>query len=442
MSVATSNSPASGQASILPILSVNFVGTLGFSIVVPFMVFLVAKWGGNAIIYGALASTYSLFQLIGAPILGRWSDRIGRRRVLLASQLGTLLSWLIFLTAFLLPVDVLFRVESTLLGQFTLTLPLIVLFLARATDGLTGGNVSVANAYLADITDDRHRTENFGRMAMSTNAGFILGPALAGLLGATIYGELLPVLAALLISIVATLLIAFGLNEGRPQILQTKPGLDNSCKVFGQETKECYRLQGCDDLSYAEILRLPQMTALLTVNFLVMLGFSFFYISFPTHAALGLQWSVTDTGLYFAVLSLFMVLVQGPLLSMLSKTVPERKLILGGSLILGTGFLFLLGDHLVMLYVGAALLALGNGLMWPTFMAVLSKQAGEAFQGAVQGFASSLGAAASIVGLIGGGLLYTWFGPWVFVVSTITIAAGTLVALSFQIGDPILRKAA
>ncbi len=441
MIAATTNSPVSGQASILPILSVNFVGTLGFSIVLPFMIFLVAKWGGNAIIYGVLASTYSVFQLIGAPILGRWSDRIGRRRVLLISQLGTLLSWLIFLIAFLLPVDVLFRVESALLGQFALTLPLIVLFLARATDGLTGGNVSVANAYLADITDDSHRTENFGRMAMSTNAGFILGPALAGLLGATMFGELLPVVAALVISFAATLLIAFGLNENQPQILQTKPGLENACKVFGQETKECYRLQGCDDHSYSEILRLPRMPALMTVNFLVLLGFSFFYISFPTHAALGLQWSVTDTGTYFAVLSLFMVLVQGPLLTQLSKVVPERLLILGGSSILGTGFLLLLGNNLIMIYMGALLLALGNGLMWPTFMAALSKQAGETLQGAVQGFASSLGAAASIVGLIGGGLLYTWFGPWVFVVSTAMIFAGTLVAAFFRLGSASVSSA-
>ncbi len=65
--------------SLLPILSVNFVGTLGFSIVLPFLVFLVIKWGGNALIYGLLGATYSAFQLIGAPILGRWSDRYGRR---------------------------------------------------------------------------------------------------------------------------------------------------------------------------------------------------------------------------------------------------------------------------------------------------------------------------------------------------------------------------
>lgn len=423
------NPDVTGQTSILPILSVNFVGTLGFSIVVPFMVFLVAKWGGNAIVYGVLASTYSFFQLIGAPILGRWSDRIGRRKILFLSQLGTLVSWAIFLTAFLLPVDALLEVDSATLGQFAVTLPLVVLFVARAADGLTGGNVSVANAYLADISDDAHRSVNFGRMAVSTNVGYIVGPALAGLLGASVYGEALPVVAAFLISLVASLLIGFGLKESKPLALTANPEDPNACRVFGQESKECYRLHGCDDISTAEILKQPQIPALLAVNFLVMLGFSFFYIALPTHAALGLGWEVTETGTFFAVLSLMMVLVQGPILARLSKQVPEAILVTGGGLVLSVGFVCLLWSDMAVIYAGAALIAIGNGLMWPTFMAALSRQAGDRYQGAVQGFAGSSGAAASIVGLIGGGLLYTWIGAWVFVVSAGIIAAATLVTV-------------
>jgi len=85
-----------GKVSLYPILSVNFVGTLGFSIVMPFLVFLVIKFGGNAFIYGILGATYSAFQFIGAPLLGKWSDTFGRKKILLLSQIGTLLSWLIF----------------------------------------------------------------------------------------------------------------------------------------------------------------------------------------------------------------------------------------------------------------------------------------------------------------------------------------------------------
>lgn len=143
-----------------------------------------------------LGATYSVFQLIGAPVLGGWSDRIGRKKVLLVSQLGTLLSWGIFALALLLPVREIVKTEPSLLGIFTLTVPLLLIFLARALDGLTGGNVSVANAYLADITDEQHRSRNFGRMSISANLGFVLGPALAGILGASVLAELLPAGAA------------------------------------------------------------------------------------------------------------------------------------------------------------------------------------------------------------------------------------------------------
>lgn len=107
------------------------MGTLGFSIVLPFLVFLVTRWGGNALIYGVMGATYSFFQLIGAPILGRWSDTYGRRKILLLSQLGTLLSWVVFVTAFFLPDEPFLTVDSAF-GTFALSLPLIVLFVARS----------------------------------------------------------------------------------------------------------------------------------------------------------------------------------------------------------------------------------------------------------------------------------------------------------------------
>ena len=91
---------------------------------------------------------------------------------------------------------------NSLLGTFVITLPLLVLFLARFIDGLTGGNISVANAYLADISSNENRSNNFGKMAISSNLGFIVGPALAAILGSAIFGNILPVLAALILSLV------------------------------------------------------------------------------------------------------------------------------------------------------------------------------------------------------------------------------------------------
>jgi MFS family permease len=191
------------------------VGTLGFSIVLPFLVFVVMKFGGNAIVYGLLAATYPAFQLIGAPILGRWSDIYGRKKVLLLSNAGTAVGWILFLFALFLPFEK-SNIEIAFLGTFVIVLPLLILFLARAIDGITGGNISVANAYLADISSDRTRSKNFGKIAISSNLGFIVGPALAGILGGTIYGAILPVLGALLLSLVTILVIAFLLKESKP----------------------------------------------------------------------------------------------------------------------------------------------------------------------------------------------------------------------------------
>jgi MFS family permease len=430
-----SASGAGSSISLLPILSVNFIGTLGFSIVMPFLVFLVTRWGGNALVYGLIGATYSAFQLVGAPILGRWSDRYGRRKILLLSQFGTLLSWVVFLFAFLLPLAPSWKVDSRLLGSFQLTLPLVVLFVARAADGLTGGNVSVANAYLADITSEEERSTNFGKMSVTTNLGFVLGPAIAGLLGATALGELLPVLAALGISAAAFLIIAFRLPESRPCVLSGDPDLGSVRKVFGQEHKACVDIKDAPKLTLRETARLAGVPLILSIYFLVMLGFNFFYVAFPVYAVGTLRWSVTDTGIFFAVLSLLMVIVQGPILSRVARRVTDCTLALVGGLILAAAFVFFATPKGAAIYSGAALMALGNGLMWPSVVSLLSKAAGERYQGAVQGVAGSLGAAASILGLILGGLLFGVLEGSVFLLSagTIFVAAGlTLPTLRFR----------
>lgn len=189
------------------------MGTLGFSIVMPFLVFLVTSFGGNAIIYGIIGAVYPFFQLFGAPLLGKWSDIYGRKKILFLSQAGTVAGWLIFLASAAVPLTVLFTFNSELLGVFSVTIPLIFVFAARAIDGLTGGNISVANAYLADITDEKNRNRNFGKMSVSSNLGFIAGPALAGLLGATSHGYVIPIIAALVLSAITLVLIQFYLPD-------------------------------------------------------------------------------------------------------------------------------------------------------------------------------------------------------------------------------------
>ena len=409
------------ETTIFPLLLSNFIGTLGFSIVLPFLIFLVIDFGGNALVYGILAAIYPAFQLIGAPILGKWSDTIGRKTVLLVSNGGTFVGWVIFLIALLVPVWNIYSINSVILGTFIITLPIIILFLSRALDGLTGGNISVANAYLSDVSTDKNRSKNFGKMAISSNLGFIVGPALAGILGATVYKEMLPVLAAVLISLVSVIIIAFMLKESKVTTTPS-PVINMSEKVairntFSCEPKECYNISNPKNLSFLDVFKLKDVSFLLVLYFFIFLGFNIFYTSFPIHAVDGLKWSITEMGIFYSVLSGVMILVQGPVLRKALQILSEEKLVVIGSLILGANFALFVFNSTVLVYVALVLFALGNGLMWPSFMSILSRRAGTVHQGIIQGVGSSMGSLASIIGLIVGGILYNLIGPTTFLVS-------------------------
>ncbi len=417
--------------SLFPIYLVSFIGALGFSIVLPFLVTLVTRFGGNALIYGAIGATYSAFQLVGAPILGRWSDVHGRRKILLLSQLGTLASWVVFLFALFLPTRALLDVDSAHLGSFVLTVPLLILFAARAMDGLTGGNVSVANAYLADVTEEEERNETFGKMAVASNLGFILGPAMAGLLGATAYGEVVPVVVALVISLVASGVIAFLLPESRPCVLVKNPEKTSVRKVFGQEHTDCFKLQKVEQVGWRDVFKVRRVPFLLLLYFIIFLGFNLFYAAFPVQALRGLEWSITDIGFFFSYLGLTTVIVQGPLLSRAAKIYSDSSLVLLGSFILGVGFLFLTAETRIGVYIGGLLFSLGNGLMWPSFLAILSRAGERKVQGSIQGLAASVGSLASIVGLILGGALFDVMGNATFFLSGVLFFFVFLLSFEF-----------
>lgn len=394
--------------SLLSILMVNFIGTLGFSIVIPFLVILVDRYGGNAFIYGVVGSIYPLFQFIGAPILGRWSDNYGRRPVLLLSQLGTLISWVIFLAALFLPIRDFYSYDSELLGMFTISLPLIVLSSARALDGLTGGNISVAQAYMADITIPKDRNKNYGRLSASSSLGFIIGPALAGILGVTAYKEKIPVLAAIAISLFTVVLIARFLPESKSIVAKKER-----------------------PIPFMKISKLPHIAFILALYFVMFLGFNIFYTSFPVHAINTLNWDAAKIGVYFAILSVFMVMVQTIALPALSKRFSDAALVVAGSLILSIGFLSYYSLNEIVVYTAALLFALGNGTMWPSFLSIISKIASPDYQGVVQGVSTSAGSVASIVGLILGGLLYVHFNSGAFLISAFLIFV--VFVLSFRL---------
>ncbi|WP_440945254.1 MFS transporter [Methanosarcina sp. T3] len=407
--------------ALFPLYTITFIGTLGFGIILTFLVFLVTKYGGNALVYGILASTYPAFQLIGAPILGRWSDLYGRKKILLLSQIGTLIAWVIFFVALFFPVTPLIDVSSDLLGVFTVTLPLLALFFARALDGITGGNVSVANAYLADLTPEEERNKNYGRMSVASNLGYVFGPALAGVLGTTVYGELLPVSVALLISVVGTLIVLFLLPDSRSCTLKEYPEPTGIRKVFGQEQKECYQVEAGNKVTFREIFRLEYIPFMLVVYFLIFLGFNIYYTAFPVFAVVALEWNPAELGIYFSVISILMAFVQGPVLAKLAKRYPESILVVVGGFILGLQFILIIPGNLALLYLAAVCFAFGNGVMWPSILSILSKFAGKKYQGSVQGFAMSASSLASIIGLLAGGLLYTQLGVIAFLIAAAII---------------------
>lgn len=420
--------------SLLPLLVVNFISTLGFSIAIPFLVFLVADFGGNSIVYGILGATYSAFQMIGAPVLGSWSDKIGRRKGLLWSQIGTFLSWCLFIVALTIPLTTIKQIDSSFLGSFKLTLPLLLLFVARAFDGLTGGNISIANAYLADITPNEKRKENYGKMGISLNLGFILGPALAGVLGTTALAEILPVSAAALISFIGVLIILFMLPESIKNLEYRKGKTGSINKVLTQECKDCIDSTS-EELKFKDIFKLPNVSFMVLMYFIIFLGFNFFYVAFPVYASQGLGWSVGKLGLFFSMLSLFMIAFQGPALAYLSKRMTEKRLVFFGTILLAICFLLLLSENEFFVFLSSLFFAAGNGLMWPSFSALLSKVAGDKYQGSVQGIAGSSGSLASIIGLILGGFLYSIMGNNVFYIASGIM--GLVFLLSFKL--PIIE---
>jgi len=375
------------------------------------MILIVLKLGGNALVYGFLGATYSFFQLIGAPVLGSWSDRIGRRKILILSQAGSFFGWLIFLAGIVLPNHFM---HINIGAGYLISIPLIFVFAGRALDGITGGNVSVANAYLADITAKADRKKNFGKMSAAANMGLIFGPLMAGLLGATVLGNILPVMAAAFIALLAIAVIFFRLKDTNTKLIDETI---LPVKVISHRHHEKNISRANGKHNFMQVLKLPFVGYFMLLYFLIFLGFNFFYVAFPVYVAGTLHWSVLQIGVFFSIMSGLLVIVQGPFLDLLSKKISSALLVIGGSVLLAGGFALFMCKGDVLIYVGEVFFAFGNGLMWPSFMALLSGTGNAHTQGAIQGFASSAGSMASIIGLVTGALLYHSLGSGLFLLA-------------------------
>ncbi len=436
------------KSKIFPILLVNFLGIFGYSLVVPILIFIVTDFGGNGFIYGLIGATYPFFQFIGAPRLGKLSDRIGRKKVLIITQIGSFLAWCLFLLAFFMPTTTLWSHDSALVGSYSITLPLLCLFIARMVDGYTGGNISVANAYLSDISTDEDRSKNFGLIGSSTSFGFVIGPVISGLLAATFLGEKLPLIIAAIIALVAVIIISRRLEESNPCVVDTSMTSFKDFRQFFQvEHRDCY-VEGAEagsstaSNSWKEIGRIKNIYYMYAVYFLTFLAFSLFYVSLPIYTSANLQWTAAELGGFLAYFSFVMIFAQGPILIQASRYVSSSNLALFGALLLGVGFGFLSGSSYLMLFIGISIMAIGNGLMWPSFLALLSQMGSAAQQGTIQGYGASMGSIASMMGLIVGGILFEFVGTTVFMVGSVIfflIALILLLRISRSGSKPILN---
>ena len=409
--------------ALVPLGAVNFLSSLGFSVVMPFLVFLVTRLGGNAFVMGVIGASFSLCQLVGAPWLGGLSDRVGRKRVLFYSQLGGLVAWSIFVVALVVPRIEIVRVDSHWTGAFVLVLPVVLIALSRATDGLINGSISVANAYLADVTAEEDRKASFARLGAAASLGFVIGPLAAGYIARGERGVMILVLLAMSLSAIG----AFVVWKFLPEVEATRVVVvaaalpDTSHKVLGGGPKDCVAAHS-HEISVLEILDVPHAPRMITLYFLVFLGFSIFATVLPMHVLVDLHWSSDRLGELFGILSLTLIFTQAVILPPLARGISDARVAAFGSVLVAASYLAVALFAEPGAFVGAALYGVGNGLMWPSYLSMLSETGAASMRGRLQGVASSAGSIASVVGMLGGGAAFATLGRQTFLVAAAALA--------------------
>jgi MFS transporter, DHA1 family, tetracycline resistance protein len=337
------------------VVLIVLVDLLGFSIVMPLLAPFAQQYGFQPWQIGLLFSAYPMCQLVAGPILGRLSDRYGRRPLLIFSQAGTAVSFLI-------------------LG---LSREFWVMLLARMLDGASGGNILVAQAYVADVTKPEHRARGMGLIGMAFGLGFVLGPMLGGLLmSLPVSAEWqlrLPFLVAAGFSTVAWVLVLTRLPESMPREGGERP----SARVLSWR-------------GIVDTIRLPGIGRLVLVGFLGVLAFASFEGTFALFLGGRFGWKPRSAAFAFAAIGLLSAAVQGGLIRRLVPRYGEPRLIVAGLFLAASGFAGLaIAGHIPALAVSMLLLGVGQGLVSPSVSGLLSRITPDREQGAVFGTLSS-----------------------------------------------------
>ena len=368
--------PRSLKKTLLPIFLIVAVDILGMTIIMPLLPFYAEKYGATPQVVGWLITTYAFCQLIAGPILGKLSDRFGRRPLLIVSQLGTFVGFLI-------------------LG-FARTL--WVIFFSRFLDGITAGNLSLAQAYISDVTEPKDRAKSFGVIGIAFGLGFLIGPALSGFLAQ--YDYTWPAWAAAALSFTSVACTYFLLPQVRPH------------EAGGEEAGPGgKRLSLLDWGAYAKYFRQPGLDAILVQFLLFCLFFSLFISGFALFAERrfflhGRPFGPKEVGYIFAYSGLLGVIIQGGLLGRLVSRFGERNLARAGFVSAAVGLTALAFTSPVALVLPVfTAIAFGTGVLRPVLTSQVTTHVSRREQGVVLGLTQSLNSTASIVAPLAAGFL-------------------------------------
>ncbi|WP_428940810.1 MFS transporter [Fontivita pretiosa] len=392
---------AAPRGALLIIFLIVFVDLLGFGLIIPLLPFYARTFQASDLQVTLLFSTYSICQFIAAPILGVLSDRYGRRPVLVFSQIGSVLGYL-------------------LLGWTThyhanLTLGLGLIYLSRVIDGLSGGNVSTAQAYISDITTAENRARGMGLLGAAFGLGFIAGPGLGGIL-AHYVNEAAPAYAAAGFSALAALLTFIRLPES------------NVHRPVEAEAWLHPRV-------FLPLLKRPVLVQLNAIWFCSMAA----YVMIDSTIAIYLndifKYQAKDVAWYFVFVGIIIAVVQGGLIRPLMKRGSEWVWCIVGPILVAAGYLITVTSawqaQAWILIVGGATYAVGRSIQQPTIQSLVSKSSDPREQGTTFGLFQGTGTIARVIGPIIAGAIYTRHvtAPLFTAAAIVALAAGWTIAL-------------
>lgn len=376
------------RSPLLPIFLIVLVDVLGLTIILPLLPFYAEHFGASATVVGLLISAYALCQLIAGPVLGRMSDHMGRKPLLIVSQLGTLVGFLIL-------------AWSTSLWM---------VFLARVIDGLTAGNLSLAQAQISDVTEPENRARAFGIIGIAFGVGFLIGPAISGFLAQ--YNPQYPIFAAAFLSASSVVCTATLLQKVTPH------ADDGDSGPAGK------RLGIFEWSAYSQYFARPELGRLLLQFFFFAFSFAMLMSGFALFAERRYHYGVKEVGYVFAWVGFLGIILQGSAMRPLVKKFGEQKLVWTGFAGNMVGYGLLAWSRtLPQLLAATTVSSYGNGVLRPSVTALITHQAGRREQGVVLGLTQSLTSISQIIAPIMAGAMIQrgWLSAWAIGVAVVCI---------------------